>query len=83
MCNPHQIKWFQPFITAKQLATEITNFNVTKNNVQGEENITDEHVQNNKDVRALLGKSGIKPEELKVEEDIKSWHEESKHWIKK
>lgn len=58
-------------ITAKQLATEITNFNVTKNNLQGEENITDEHVQNNKDVRALLGKSGIKPEELKVEEDIK------------
>lgn len=58
-------------ITAKQLATEITNFNVTKNNLQGEENITDEHVQNNKDVRALLGKSGIMPEELKVEEDIK------------
>lgn len=58
-------------ITAKQLATEITNFNVKKNDLKGEFNITNEHVKNNKDVRALLGKSGIKPEELPVEEDIK------------
>ncbi len=58
-------------ITAKQLATEITNFNVKKNDLKGELNITNEHVKNNKDVRALLGKSGIKPEELPVEEDIK------------
>lgn len=58
-------------ITAKQLATEITNFNVKKNNLQGEGNITSEHVKNNKDVRGLLGKSGIKPEELPIEEDIK------------
>jgi DNA-damage-inducible protein D len=70
-------------ITAKQLATEITNFNVTKNNVQGEENITGEHVQNNKDVRALLGKSGIKPEELKVEEDIKKLERKIKTLDKK
>jgi len=70
-------------ITAKQLATEITNFNVTKNNVKGEENITDEHVQNNKDVRALLGKSGIKPEELKVEEDIKKLERKIKTLDKK
>ena len=58
-------------ITAKQLATEITNFNVKKNNLKGEGNITSEHVKNNNDVRSLLGKSGIKPEELLVEEDIK------------
>lgn len=58
-------------ITAKQLATEITNFNVKKNNLKGEGNITHEHVKNNTDVRSLLGKSGIKPEELPVEEDIK------------
>jgi len=58
-------------ITAKQLATEITNFNVKKNDLKGEGNITNEHVKNNKDVRALLGKSGIKPEELPAEEDIK------------
>jgi DNA-damage-inducible protein D len=58
-------------ITAKQLATEITNFNVKKNDLKGEQNITVEHVKNNKDVRGLLGKSGIKPEELPAEEDIK------------
>ncbi len=58
-------------ITAKQLATEITNFNVNKNDLKGEEKITEEHVQNNQDARALLGKSGIKPEELPIEEDIK------------
>ena len=58
-------------ITAKQLATEITNFNVKKNDLKGETNITHEHVKNNHDVRALLGKSGIKPEQLPAEEDIK------------
>jgi DNA-damage-inducible protein D len=58
-------------ITAKQLATEITNFNVTQNDLKGETNITEEHVKNNKDVRELLGKSGIKPENLSPEEDIR------------
>jgi DNA-damage-inducible protein D len=58
-------------ITAKQLATEITNFNVQKNNLKGETKITNEHVKNNKDIRALLGKSGIRPEQLPAEEDIK------------
>jgi DNA-damage-inducible protein D len=58
-------------ITAKQLATEITNFNVKKNNLKGEGNIAHEHVKNNQDIRKLLGKSGIKPEELPAEEDIK------------
>lgn len=58
-------------ITAKQLATEITNFNVKKNNLKEEKNIVSEHVKNNKDVRGLLGKSGIKPEALPPEEDIK------------
>ena len=58
-------------ITAKQLATEITNFNVKQYNLKGETRIIDEHVKNNKDVRGLLGKSGIKPEQLPAEEDIK------------
>ena len=58
-------------ITAKQLATEITNFNVKKNDLKGEGNITNEHVKNNTDIRSLLGKSGIKPEQLPAEEDIK------------
>ena len=64
---------FLPTITisAKQLATEITNFNVNKNDLKGENKITGEHVKNNTDIRSLLGKSGIKPEQLPAEEDIK------------
>jgi len=64
---------FLPTITisAKQLATEITNFNVKNNNLQGENRITSEHIKNNSDIRSLLGKSGIKPEQLPAEEDVK------------
>jgi len=64
---------FLPTITisAKQLATEITNFNVKKNNLKGEAKIADEHIKNNRDIRNVLGKSGIKPEELPPEEDIR------------
>ncbi|MFH1847448.1 MAG: DNA damage-inducible protein D [Candidatus Omnitrophota bacterium] len=64
---------FLPTITikAKDLAAEITGFNTKKNNLRGEPAITGEHVTNNKDVRDLLGKSGIKPEALPPEEDIK------------
>ena len=57
-------------ITAKNLATEITNFNVKKENIQEEHPITKEHVKNNADVRKLLAKSGIRPEALPPEEDI-------------
>ncbi len=64
---------FLPTITikAKDLATEITNFNVKKEDLHGEPKITYEHVKNNKDVREVLGKSGIKPENLPPAEDIK------------
>jgi len=64
---------FLPTITikAKDLATEITNFNVKKKNLRGEPTITAEHVKNNKDVRGVLEKSGIKPEHLPPEEDLK------------
>ena len=64
---------FLPTITikAKDFAAEITNFNTKKNNLRGESAITSEHVKNNRDVREVLGKSGIKPETLPPEEDIK------------
>lgn len=64
---------FLPTITikAKDLATEITNFNVKKKDLQGEPAISGEHVKNNIDVRDLLAKSNIKPEELPAEIDIK------------
>jgi len=58
-------------ITAKNLATEITNFNVEKDELKGESSITKEHMRNNADVREVLVKRGIKPEELPAEEDIK------------
>jgi DNA-damage-inducible protein D len=76
---------FLPTITftAKQLATEITNFNVKKNDLKDEVNISSEHVKNNKDVRALLGKSGIKSEELLAEEDIKKLERRLKTLYKK
>jgi len=64
---------FLPTITikAKDLATEITNFNVNKNDLHGEVAISSEHVKNNQDIRGVLGKSGIKPEDLPPEEDLK------------
>ena len=39
--------------------------------MQGENQITKEHVRNNEDVRTLLGNRGIVPEELPPAEDIK------------
>jgi len=58
-------------IAAKNLATEMTNYNVDNKNLFGEQPITREHVQNNKSVRDILGQRGIKPEELPPAEDIK------------
>lgn len=58
-------------IAAKNLATEMTNFNVEEKDLQGEEAITVEHVQNNHSVRKMLGQRGIKPEELPAADDIK------------
>ena len=58
-------------IAAKNLATEMTNYNVEDKDLQGEPSITAEHIQNNQSVRAMLGQRGIRPEELPPAEDIK------------
>lgn len=58
-------------IAAKNLATEMTNHNVQQEDLQGEPDITGEHIQNNKSVRKMLGQRGIKPEKLPPAEDIK------------
>lgn len=58
-------------ISAKNLATEITNYNVVNKDLTGEKRITIEHVQNNTEVRNLLVSRGIKPENLPAEEDVK------------
>ena len=58
-------------IAAKNLATEMINYNVEQKDLQGEPAITVEHVQNNSSVRSMLGERGIKPEELPPAEDMK------------
>lgn len=58
-------------IAAKNLATEMTNYNVENKDLHGELPITREHIQNNYSVRNMLGQRGIKPEDLPPAEDIK------------
>jgi len=58
-------------IKAKDLAAEMTTVNTKGKNLQGKSPIKNEHVTNNQEVRALLKKRGIVPEELPAEEDIK------------
>ncbi len=58
-------------MAAKNLATEMTNYNVEQKDLYGETDITAEHVQNNRSVRGMLGQRSIKPEELPPAEDIK------------
>ncbi|MFN0137486.1 MAG: DNA damage-inducible protein D [Phycisphaerae bacterium] len=64
---------FLPTITikAKDFANEITNFNIKQFGLSSEPTISSEHVKNNREVRALLGKSGIAPEKLPPAEDVK------------
>lgn len=64
---------FLPTITikAKDFANEITNFNIAKGDLRAEPEIAQEHVKNNSDVRCLLTKRGIVPEQLPAAEDVK------------
>ena len=70
-------------IAAKNLATEMTNYNVTEKDMYGEESIADEHVDNNLSVRNMLNKRGIKPENLKPAEDLKKLERRVKSESKK
>ena len=70
-------------IAAKNLATEMTNYNVESKNLYGELDITGEHVQNNTEIRKMLGERGIKPEELPPAEDIKKLERRTKSQDKK
>ena len=70
-------------IAAKNLATEMTNYNVEQKDLQGEKAITSEHVQNNRSVREMLGERGIKPENLPPAEDIKKLERRVKSHDKK
>ena len=70
-------------IAAKNLATEMTNYNVEQADLQGEAAITDEHVSNNTTVREMLGKRGIVPENLPPAPDIKKLERSVKRQDKK
>lgn len=70
-------------IAAKNLATEMTNYNVEEKDLQGEASITGEHIQNNRSVRDMLGQRGIKPENLPPSEDIKKLERRVKSQEKK
>ena len=70
-------------IAAKNLATEMTNYNVEEKDLQGEPAITVEHIQNNSTIRNMLGQRGIKPENLPPSEDIKKLERRVKSQEKK
>ena len=77
---------FLPSVTikAKDLANEITNHNLKRNrSLSDEQRITEEHVKNNENVRSTLIQSGIRPEFLPAEEDIKKLERKIKSEDKK
>lgn len=58
-------------VTAKQLATQMTNYGIEASNLHGTSAITREHEGNNSAIRSTLIKRGIIPENLPAVEDIK------------
>lgn len=64
---------FMPTILlkAKDFATEITIFNAKDKKMATENQISNEHITNNKSVRETLISRGITPENLPPEEDVK------------
>ena len=64
---------FLPTITikAKDFANEITNFSIKRDYLHTEAQITREHIKNNRDVRQLLARRNIVPEDLPAAEDVK------------
>ena len=58
-------------IKAKDFAAEMTSVNVQAKDLQGENAITEEHVENNAAVRKMLIDRGIVPEDLPPSEDVK------------
>ena len=58
-------------LKAKDFATEITIFNAKEHQMKTENQISNEHITNNKTVRDTLISRGITPEKLPPEEDVK------------
>jgi len=64
---------FLPTLTikAKDFATELTSHNVVDKDLKGDTQISKEHTENNKAVRAMLRDRGVIPESLPIAEDVK------------
>ena len=64
---------FLPTLTikAKDFATELTSHNVIDKDLKGEQQISNEHIDNNLAVRKMLKERGVLPEELPAAEDVK------------
>lgn len=64
---------FLPTLTikAKDFATELTSHNVIEKDLQGHDQISVEHVDNNLAVRKILKERGVQPENLPPDEDVK------------
>lgn len=58
-------------IKAKDFATELTSHNVIDKDLSGDKVIAEEHIDNNKEVRHILLKRGVRPEDLQPAEDVK------------
>jgi DNA-damage-inducible protein D len=56
-------------IKAKDFANELTSHNVVEKDLKGVGNISEEHIENNRAVRKMLGERGVKPENLPAGED--------------
>jgi DNA-damage-inducible protein D len=56
-------------IKAKDFANELTSHNVVEKDLKGVSKISEEHIENNRAVRKMLGERGVKPENLPAGED--------------
>ena len=80
---------FMPTILlkAKDFATEITIYNAKNKKMKTEQEISNEHVTNNKSVRKTLIERWIEPENILPEEDLKKVERrlssDTKKWLKK
>ena len=71
--NTKPLADFMPtlLLKAKDFATEITIYNSKQNNMTTENQISNEHITNNKAVRQTLVSRGVKPEDVAPDEDVK------------
>jgi len=94
MKNVWDIKWTKPLadfmptilLKAKDFATEITIYNAKEKEMKTENEISNEHITNNRTVRKTLKERWITPEKLNPEEDLskveRKLNSQTKKWLK-